>query len=1589
MSTEGSSMNPTDIAIVGMAVRVPGARDHREFWANLRDGIESIRTYPTEDLLTAGESPDRIRKKNYVPRGADLGGMELFDADFFGFSPKEAAIMDPQHRHFLECTWEAFEDAARPPERISGPVGVFAGSGMGSYFYFNVCSHRDLVDDVGMFLLRHTGNDKDFLATRVSYLFDLHGPSLNIQTACSTSLVAVHAACQSLLTHECDMAIAGGVTIEIPHRRGYLHHDGEVLSVDGHCRAFDANATGTVFGSGVGVVVLRRLADAIADGDPIRAVIKATAINNDGASKAGYLAPSVSGQAEAVVEAHTLAGISADAVQYIECHGTGTNLGDPIEIEALTAAFRRSTQRAAFCRIGSVKTNIGHLDTAAGVVGLIKTVLALQHKQMPPSLNFEKPNPAIAFASTPFVVNDRLTTWPRGTSPRLAAVNSLGVGGTNAHVIVEEAPEAETGRSHADVGPQVLVLTGKTRQAVDSAAERLAAHLEAVPQDTLQDVACTLITGRRHFEHRRIVAVADRKDAIDVLRQTGSSRFMTHSTIDRTSGPVLLFPGGGAQYPAMAATLYRKDPAFAAIVDEGISYLPADAAARIRQVWLNASRHDRDAAQQLLRPSLQLPAILILEIALARLWMSWGVKPAALIGHSMGENAAACISGVLDFKAVVNLVHLRGTLFEELAGGAMLSVSLPLDELRRRLPADLDMAVNNAPDLGVVSGPVAAIDAFAAELAAEEIEHSKVPISVAAHSRMLEPILSRFESYLRSIRLARPQIALISNVSGTWMTDAQATDPEYWVSHLRSTVRFSEGLATLAEDPTRIYIEVGPGRTMSSLVKSQGKADGNQIINSLPHADDDKDDRLSFLTALGRAWALGLPVPLERSWQGTGARRVALPAYPFQGQPYFIERVSTASAESEAAELTKRSDIATWGWRPIWKRAYADVCATSTTPEKILVFLDDTGLGARIVSRLQAEGHAVATVMFGDAFVERSDVQFVLCPERGREGYDALVASLAQSGHLPTRIVHAWLLTGDEAPRPGSSFFDQNQERGFYSLFYLAQALSNIELKSPMHITVLANGMQRVLDGPLLYPDKATVLGPVQVIPREMPLISVSSIDLPQTKPDERGAPSVRQRLLKSLGGSLVSDDNWADEILDLIWDDIVAARTNEVLAVRRGKRFARMHQETPLELSDDAKPPFREKGVYLVTGGVGGIALACAEKLASDFRAKLVLVGRLDIPARAEWPAYLEAYGDQDRLGHVMQAIQNIEQAGGEVMYARADVTNPEAMRRVVADAQARFGAIHGVLHAAGIVKDELIALKSQSDVEDVLAPKVLGAMVLEQVLKDVPLDVVVLFSSTSTDMAPAGQCDYVAANAYLNAFAESRWAAEAGRAVAVHWGVWNGVGMAARAVKSAQDHAEAPVVKSATQPLFDRHVRSPDDSWLELQCNAKSDWILNEHRLASGEAIWPGTGYLELVAEAARELGQSHALLIEDLTFRRPLAAPDDAPVYLRVRYRNEPKQARLTLESRIGHGTDEPWVAHAEAKIMLGSLKPSKLLDIASIASRCGVVTLGDGVSVIASAQEQHLRFGPRWQVLRSARFGDGEALARTRARRRLRR
>ncbi|HEX7735074.1 MAG TPA: type I polyketide synthase, partial [Ktedonobacteraceae bacterium] len=805
--------NGLEIAIIGLAGRFPGARNVEELWHNIQRGVCSITTLSDEELLASGVRAAKMHDPAYVRARGVLEDIELFDAAFFGYSPREAEIMDPQQRLFLECAYEALENAGYDHDRCDELIGVYAGTGMNSYLLENLYSNPKLIASIGISQLV-VGSDKDYLTTRVSYKLNLKGPSLGVNTACSTSLVAVHLACRSLLNGECDIALAGGVSISVPQKAGYVYLEGGVAAPDGVCRAFDARAQGAVPGSGVGIVVLKRLEDALNDGDTIYAVIKGSAINNDGSQKVGFTAPGVDGQARAIRDAHLVAEVEPETITYVEAHGTGTPLGDPIEIAALTQAFRASTTAKGFCAIGSVKTNLGHLDAAAGVTGLLKTVGALRAARLPPSLHFEQPNPRIDFVNSPFYVNTKLTEWPGGPTPRRAGVSSFGIGGTNAHVVLEEAPAREVFAESRSA--HLLLLSAKTEAALETMTANLATHLEQHPELQLSDVAYTSQVGRKALSKRRMLVSRESAEALHSLRTRPAGRFFTSTQEVRERPIAFLFPGQGSQYALMAAEIYREEPIFREELDHCTTLLKPLLGRDPRELLYSGIESHEAATQQLAQTAIAQPLLFAVEYALARQWMAWGIHPQAMIGHSLGEYVAACLAGVFSLEDALPLVARRGQLMQTLPEGCMLSVSLPESELTPFLSDDLSLAITNGSALCVVAGSREATGALKKRLTEQSVHCRDLSTTHAFHSAMVEPIMEPFAAYLATLSLRPPQISYISNVTGTWITPAEAISPAYWVRHLRQTVRFAEGLQTLLEESERILLEVGPGQTLTT-----------------------------------------------------------------------------------------------------------------------------------------------------------------------------------------------------------------------------------------------------------------------------------------------------------------------------------------------------------------------------------------------------------------------------------------------------------------------------------------------------------------------------------------------------------------------------------------------------------------------------------------------------------------------------------------------------------------------------------------------------------------------------------------------------
>jgi len=872
-----------DIAVVGVAVRFPGANNIEEFWANLCSGTESITALSDESILAAGVGPALLESPDYVKCLPEIGDPGLFDASFFGYSPKEAQCMDPQHRIFLETAWQALENAGYDADRYPGPIGVYGGSSMNMYLLTNGLPLDLFAEQLAIAI----GNEKDYLTTRVSYKMNLKGPSITVQTACSTSLVAVHMACQGLLNAECDMALAGGVSVRLPHNAGYLYQDGNIQSPDGHCRTFDARARGTVFGSGVGMVVLKRLADAINDGDSIYAVIKGTAVNNDGASKATYTSPSVDSQTEVILQALANAAVGAETITYVEAHGTGTVLGDPIEVAALTNAFRAHTDRKGYCAIGSVKTNFGHLDAAAGVASLVKTILALKHGAIPPSLHFERANPQIDFENSPFYVSTELSSWKCSPHLRRAAVNSLGVGGTNVHVILEEPPAIETA---PELGRrQLLLVSAKTEAALEGATTNLAEHLDRVTDQNLSDVAYTLQVGRKVFDHRRMIVCRDREDVVRNLRTLDPKSVRTAFQEPVNRDVAFLFSGQGSQYPNMGRQLYETERVFRDEIDRCSAVLRPHLERDLRKLIYPEDDAVEEAGHLLKQTSLTQPALFAVEYALAKLWMAWGILPCALVGHSIGEYVAACLAGVFSVDDALTLVAARGHLMQTLPEGAMLAIPLPEEEVRLLLDADLALAVINGPSQCVVSGDTKAVNALERRLAAEHIEYRRLHTSHAFHSPMMQPIVETFTERVAQVKLSPPHIPFVSNVTGSWIVPEQATSPTYWAAHLRQTVRFSDCLQTLMQEPNRVLLEVGPGRTLCTLSKRHpGRTTEHVVLSSIRHPNEQVSDDAFVLNAVGQLWLAGINVDWRALHDGSNPRHVPLPTYPFERKHHWI-----------------------------------------------------------------------------------------------------------------------------------------------------------------------------------------------------------------------------------------------------------------------------------------------------------------------------------------------------------------------------------------------------------------------------------------------------------------------------------------------------------------------------------------------------------------------------------------------------------------------------------------------------------------------------------------------------------------------------
>ncbi|MEC5128245.1 amino acid adenylation domain-containing protein [Verrucomicrobiales bacterium BCK34] len=1340
------SSGSRDIAIIGMSGRFPGAGNLEEFWENLINEVESIRDLSEEELLAAGVSPEEYLREGYVARSGGLKGAYDFDNEFFNLSPLDAELLSPQIRLFLKTVWEAMEDAGYPAAPEGSRIGVFAGSGYPNYLF----GHEEISDTERIRLV--AANGMDYLPTKASYLFGLTGPSLAIQTACSTSLVAINEACEALYAGRCELAIAGASTFSWPHERGHLHEKGMIYSSDGSNRSFDADASGTLFTQGTGAVMLKPLDAALADGDPIHAVIRGVAVNNDGNRKNGYNSPSIEGQSEVIAQALAHAGVAPEEISYVEAHATATRIGDPIEVASLTRAWRQSTAAKQFCALGSVKSNIGHCDAASGIAGLFKVVLSLKNHCIPATLHFKNANPELDIGNSPFYIADRKTPWDRQSpdKPRIGAVSNFGIGGTNAHLILEEAPLPVSDNT-SGVEPDkwhLFPFSAHSEYSLNAQLAAWPAFLTNHPDLKPADIAFTLQTGRKPFR-KRAFAVAK--------TSAGLSEAIAHEALTHQTGnapvvnrePVFLFTGQGSQYLNMARESYENDPVFRETIDLCASILNHHLEKPLLELLFG---EDTEEHRQLLtRTQNAQPALFAVSYAQATRWIEWGIKPTAMVGHSIGEYVAATLAGVMRLEDALPLVALRGRLMQSVAPGKMVAIMSTLEETASLLSEfpELDPAASNSHSLTIVSGSNAAVDSFTGEMEARKIWCKPLHTSHAFHSRSMEPILAGFEAAVADLRLSAPEIPYPSNLTGNWISDDEATSPAYYAAQLRSTVLFADGINTVTsafeeKSEHALFLEMGPGKALTTSVSEIIAGTAHEVLSTLPGAKEIIASDRFALSALGQAWTKGQRIDWKALTPVAGRKRVSLPKYQFDEKHFRSPRENSKGLRSaNAREANALLHV------PVWKQVHLRPTLPQDTGESgvWLCF----GHGRRITSwerqLLPASAKAIR-IQSGSDYRQPGGSGYIVRPGK-QEDFDRLIGDILSNGGTIGGILHSW--TANQLTAGNESEFWRGNENGSVSLFWLAKSLGGLPLENAIPLNVITTG----LTGEALSPASHGLPGAISVIQREFPKLVTKVIDLP-------------------------AGEKWSSETLASAAERVTEIEHFPALARRDGNWWATVFE--PLEEGNTHHGPIRDienGGAYVFTGGLGGLALTIAKDIAGRAEnLEIVLINRSSLPPRDKWDQ-VESPKDRQRIEH----LRAIEYLGAQVHLYTADVSDTKAFTATLETVVAHHGAnLKGFFHTAGVNRDSILALKTEDGLREVFAGKALAALTLVEFIRKqkLPLDFVALFSSVSAELGYYGGSDYAAANGYLDGLAAS-YTQQGVPVLAINWALWRNIGMGA----------------------------------------------------------------------------------------------------------------------------------------------------------------------------------------------------------------
>ncbi len=1305
-----------DVAIIGMAAQFPGADNIDQFWQNLKGGVESIIHFKKDELLKAGVPENLIDNPDYVASRGLLEHSLSFDAMFFGYSPKEAEAMDPQSRVLHECTWHALEHAGYNPYDYDGKIGFYAGGGPHPYWEHLSTPAVVKTGKPSEQYAKVQLYEKDFSPTRIAYKLNLKGTTLSVFTACSTALVAVHLASASVVKGECDMALAGGVSVWLPQKIGYLHEPGMILSADGHNRSFDAEASGSVFSDGVGVVLLKKLSRAIADGDTIHAVIKGTAINNDGNRKLGYTAPSVEGQVDVIRSAMAAANVSVQDISYIETHGSATSLGDVIEVEALNVVFSNTGANKG-CILGAVKSNIGHTNSAAGAAGLIKTVMALEHGLLPPTLHLAALNPCIGFEHTPFTINTELQSWSVPGDVKTAGVSSFGIGGTNAHVVVQQAPSMLPGSP--STGPWLLILSAKTEVALNKNCENLAQFLIQEPTVNMADVAYTLQVGRKGFVHRKILVCSSSQDASEQLSSTVSGRVLTAVCRELKRDVVFMFPGQGGQYINMGRELYACEPIFTQNMDLCFAHYQKLTGLDIKNVLYP----EHSEFGTLNDTAVSQPLLFMFEYALSRMMLSKGIVPTLMVGYSFGEYTAACVAGVFSVFEALDLIHIRGQLMQSLPEGRMISISLDKDKLLPLLTGSLAIAIEN-PDSCIVGGLKADIEGLQKQLKQQRCFVFAVDVTHFAHSPLLQPIVNKFKLALDQIDLQPPQIPYISNVTGQVIEPQQAISSDYWCQHLLQTVQFDTCLETLIASTEGIMVEVGPGHDLSVMLRSKLNSDAKQqLVNLVSNKNERVDSYQYLLEKLGQLWLFGGVDDWAASYQGQRRLRVPLPLYVFDRQEFNIPKVERN--DLPVLSNDKSETIDDWFYLSTWQRARLpnNIVCDSDETMRVLLFVDDFLIGDRLAIQLENNGEFVVQVKQGNGFEEIDSQHFVVNPA-SPQNYQQLMDAMPTLESVELKVCHLWTVTGD--------INQYTVKQGYYSILYLSRVLANHSGISKLQWLICSDRVHQIAAEPMVQPEKALLLAFPLVLPQEHPHINCRHIDIMLP-----GESTHRQQIL-------------TDQLLRELSHE---TRGEPVIAYRGHHRWIQSYEIMPLVLPETSR--IKPLGIYLITGGLGGVGLILAEYLAKQYQAKLVLISRHPCANK----------------------IMQLNSMNVDFITIAADCSDVDQMSNAIEQAEQHYGSLDGVIHAAGLVGREWLAPvvdAAPAICEPQWQPKIEGVKTLQKVLADKKLDFVLCMSSISNVLGGLGHVAYIAGNLYMDAFTREQNQLSDTQWISVNWDGW-----------------------------------------------------------------------------------------------------------------------------------------------------------------------------------------------------------------------